>query len=315
MAGVAFTDYSGLGDLGRGKVRSRTKFFVHTPAFLDKSSLVLDRGFMWNGALVDVSLNFFQKDRGWETTFDVNLSDFMREPSSGFSEYLLNQSLDVLALHSASPFQAVIQGAQDELSFESNENYATGAIIEIEDIDQSLQMGMLLYTFEDTLLKALSWYRRGISAADPVLGFLAIWISLETVAAKFHEPNEETIGKSKKQIFQLLTKHLQKSGFQFFKPDTDELWNWIEASYKQRNDLVHGLRALNPSSNELLRQEIPHLKSIVTAILRVMLDLRCKENEMIVEVVSQAEQRKKQQAEIDGRIQKSKTAIGEQLPR
>lgn len=314
MGRVAFTDYSGLGGFGRGKVPSRTRFFVHTPAFLDESQHVLNHGFMWNGALAEVRLDFLQKNRGWEATLDVSLSEFIREPSSGFAEYLLNQSLDILSLRSASPFQCVIQGVTDDVPIESSETHPAGAILTINDIDQSVRIGMLLYTFEDALLKALSWYRRGISTADPVLAFLAIWNSLETVSVKYHAQSEETVGKSKKQIFQLLTDHLSKSGFQFFKPKTEELWEWIAASYEHRKDLAHGLRALSPSSNEELRRALPRLKSVVTAILRVMLDLRCKENEEIAQVISQAEQRKKEQAKIDDKINRSNHTIEEEKP-
>lgn len=132
MGRVAFTDYSGLGDFGRGKVPCRTTFFVHTSAFLDESQHVLNHGFMWNGALAEVRLDFLQKCRGWEATLDVNLTEFMREPSSGFAEYLLNQSLDVLALRSASPFQCEIQGVPDDVPTESSDTHATGAILTIK---------------------------------------------------------------------------------------------------------------------------------------------------------------------------------------
>jgi len=314
MARVAFTDYSGLRDFGGEKIACRTKFVVYTSAFLDEPQHTLDHGFVWNGTLAEVRFVFSQKDRAWEVTLDVNLPELMREPSAGFAEYLVNQTLDVLALRSASAYQCVIHGVQNELPFESNGAHAMGAIITIDDIDQSVRMGMLLYTFEDTLLKALSWYRRGISTADPVLGFLALWNSFETVAAKFHAQSAETSGKSKKQILRLLTDHLSKARFQFFKPQTDEMWNWIETSYEQRKDLAHGLRALSPSSNVELRTAIPKLRSVVTAILRVMLDLRCKENEEIVGVVDQAEQRRKQEAEMDERISKSKGAAREEEP-
>jgi hypothetical protein len=218
----------------------------------------------------------------------------MREPDSGFAEYLLNQSLDTLALRFASPFQCVAASEEHLTLAGSNASHSVGAVVGIRDIDESIRMGMLLYTFEDTLLKALSWYRRGISATDPVLGFLGLWNSLETVASKFHTPNEETPGKSKKQVAQLLSEHLRKSGFQFFKPDSDEMWNWVETTYKSRKDLAHGLKALNPSSNDELRRAIPKLKSVVTAILRVMLDTRCTENEEIAQVLKQAEELKKQ---------------------
>jgi hypothetical protein len=236
---------------------------------------------MWNGAFAEVRIEVYQKKRGWHATLDVNYPPFMREPSSAFAEYLLNQSLDVLAIRFASSFQCVIQGLPEDLPLESDEGYGVGAIITVNDLDQAVRMGALLFTFEETLLKALSWYRRGISTADPVLGFLAIWNSLETVSAKFHEKSEKTTGKSKKQIFQLLSDHLSKSGSQYFNPKSDDLWNWIEASYELRLDIAHGLRALDPSSNEKLRQAIPRLKSVVTAILRVMIDLRYKENKMI----------------------------------
>lgn len=314
MSRAAFTDYSGLRDFGRRKVSCRTRFFVHTLAFLDENQHVLDHGFIWNGTLAEVRLDFSQKTRGWEATLDVNLPELMSEPNSGFAEYLLNQTLDVLALRSASSFQCVIQGVLGDSPAEFDEAHTTGAIVTIKDLDQAVRMGMLLYTFEGTLLKALSWYRRGISTVDPVLGFLAIWNSLETVAAKFHKQSEETVGKSKKQIFQLLTDHLLKSGIQFFKPKTEELWNWIEASYGQRKDLAHGLRALSPTSNEQLRKLIPQLKSIVTAILRVMLDLRCKENGMIAEAITQAEQRKQEDAEADAKLDNLKSAVGKEEP-
>jgi Apea-like HEPN len=302
MARVAFTDYSGLRDFGREEVACRTKFFIYTTAFLSENQHAFDYGFMWNGTAAEVRFDFTQKDRVWATTLDVNLSGFMREPNSGLAEYLINQSLDVLSLRSASPYQCVIQNAHDELPFESGEAHAAGAIITMDDIDQAARMGMLLYTFEDTLLKALSWYRRGISTVDPALGFLALWNSLETVAAKFHVRSDEIRGRSKKQILRLLTDHLSKSGFQFFKPQTDEMSNWIEISYDKRKDLAHGLRALGPSTNRELRDAIPRLKSIVTAILRVMLDLRCKENDMIVKVFDQADLLKKQQVKTDNEI-------------
>jgi hypothetical protein len=51
MSRVAFTDYSGLGNFGRTSMVCRSRFFVITPAFLDKNEHALDHGFVWNGAL------------------------------------------------------------------------------------------------------------------------------------------------------------------------------------------------------------------------------------------------------------------------
>ena len=294
MSRVAFTDYSGLGNFGRTNMVCRSRFFVITPAFLDQNEHVLDHGFVWNGALGKSRFELHQQEGGWAVSIDVDLSGFMHEPDSGFAEYLLNQSLDTLALRFASPFQCVAASDEHLTLAGSKASHSVGAVVGIRDIDESIRMGMLLYTFEDTLLKALSWYRRGISSADPVLAFLGLWNSLETVAAKFHTPNEETPGKSKKQVAQLLSEHLQKSGFQFFKPNSDEMWNWVESNYESRKDLAHGLNALNPSSNDELRRAIPKLKSVVAAILRVMLDTRCTENEDIAQVLKQAEKLKKQ---------------------
>lgn len=292
MARVAFTDYSGLKPMKMPASRTRIRLFVETPSVLDPSECeVPASGVVLNGMLVEFQTRLKQEYGGW--TADVEVVSDTLEPNASFAEFYFNQTLDIAALRHASPFQVLpksdIQHGAAPARFR---DATTSAVITAEDFDQSTRLAFLLYTLETDLLRSIGWYRRGLSSPDPLLSFLGLWNSIEIAAARFCQKSEKTEKGSKNQIFQLLTDYLPKSGIQFFTPNTSELDTWIKDNYDMRLNIAHGLGSTELNLFRRSEAMIPKLRSVATALLRVLTDARCKENENIVTAIQQAEKKK-----------------------
>lgn len=290
MARVAFTDFSGLKPVHMSESRTKTRVFVETPAVLDPSDCQLaPSGVVLNAMPVEFQTRLRQEAGGWIADVEV-VSDSL-EPTASFAEFYFNQTLDITALRHASPFQIlpasdVRRGATQSRFHDTT----TSAVITADDIDQSTRLAFLLYTFETDLLRSIGWYRRGLSSPDLLLSFLGLWNSIEIAAARFCHKNEWTAKGTKNQIFQLLTDFLSKSGIQFFAANTDEQDTWIKDNYDMRLQIAHGLGSTDLHIFRKSEAMIPRLRAIATAVLRVLTDARCRENEQIVQVLKQAEE-------------------------
>jgi hypothetical protein len=289
MARVAFTDFSGLKPVKMPESRTRTYLFVETPSVLDPPEYRLPAsGVVLNGALVQFETRLTQEQGGWLAEVDV-VADTL-EPNTSFAEFYFNQTLDVAALRHASPFQVLPRSDATSSAGQTRfHNTSTSAVVTPEDFDQSARLAFLLYTLETDLLRSIGWYRRGLSSPDTLLSFLGLWNSIEIAAARFCQKNDKTDKGSKNQIFQLLTDYLPKSGIQFFKPNTEELDEWITKNYDMRLQIAHGLGSTDLSIFRNSEVMIPKLRSVSTALLRVLADARCKDNQDIVSAIQQAE--------------------------
>ena len=66
------------------------------------------------------------------------------------------------------------------------------AVIDGAEFRQCFEVSRSLNLQETTFLRALNWYRKGLYTEDPFDKFLALWNSINVVAAKYHTPNGRT---------------------------------------------------------------------------------------------------------------------------
>ena len=95
-----------------------------------------------------------------------------------------SQMLDVLALQINSP---LILSLTDRL-FRTTDTPNIRRIIELETWRECFREARLLALAEPTFLRALGWYRKGLTTEDPLDKFLAYWNSIEIVTSKYHPP-------------------------------------------------------------------------------------------------------------------------------
>lgn len=288
MARIAFMDFSGIKPLKKQRQRVRTSVFVETPATLDPSECQLpETTVVLNGRAVVFQTRLSQESGGWLAQIEVE-SDPL-EPSASFAEFYFNQTLDIAALRHASPFQVLPRGNEPITPHRTRfHNVSASAVITAEDITQSTQLAFLFYSLETDLLRSIGWYRRGLSSPDGLLVFLGLWNSIEIAAACFCEKNDKTEKGSKNQIHQLLGDYLPQSERQFFKPDSDELGDWIKRNYNMRVQIAHGLGSTELNTFGKSEAMIPSLRAISTAVLRVLSDARCRDNDYIARAIQQA---------------------------
>lgn len=117
-----------------------------------------------------------------------------------------------------------------------------------------------LYTLtEPTFLRALGWYRKGLSSDDPFDKFLAFWNSIETVTSKYN-PNKDACsnpGTNTKCHMWECIKSIWGE-IQDWKVIPNEL-SWIDENYETRKNIAHGIASIDI---EVIQQIIPKIEVI-----------------------------------------------------
>jgi len=87
---------------------------------------------------------------------------------------------------------------------------------------------------KSTLLRAMGWYRKGLTSSDPIDKFLAFWNVIQSLGAKFHTPTERTTNGAINQIFQCFIDYFGDQASWGLED------RWINTMHDMRNRLAHG---------------------------------------------------------------------------
>lgn len=118
-------------------------------------------------------------------------------------------------------------------------NYKINAILNLEDIRESFEIArsLNLHPVNNKLLRAYSWYRKGLNSENTLDKFLAFWNSISVVSDAYCENNERT---RKGIINRIWNCFIQIWGQNEDWPLIANDNNWINEHNEIRNQIAHG---------------------------------------------------------------------------
>lgn len=207
------------------------------------------------GAIKSISNLRFQADKELESgsyfesnvfitnhSNGINISVTVRAQNSDTASKLallfVGKMLDVLAFKVNTPLV---------VTFDENLNFKNKiqirAILDDVFFKDSFILSRELNLNELTLLRSLSWYRKGLNSEDPFDKFLAYWNSISILASKYHTKNDRTKLGIKNQIWDC---------FITLWGNDLNLWEyiegdkfWIDDNNELRDEIAHGLKTID----------------------------------------------------------------------
>jgi len=148
-------------------------------------------------------------------------------------------------------------------------------IVDRAEFESSFSEAQSLRSGSPSFLRALGWYRKGLTTEDPFDAYLALWNAIELVASKYYHyvptiDKDRAKAGSKSQLWEC---------FKALWGDCDH-WptitgnrNWIDNGYEIRTDVAHGRRSITVEDVEHVAAEIPKLSDVA---YRFLVDWRAR---------------------------------------
>jgi hypothetical protein len=157
-------------------------------------------------------------------------SDLARKAALVF----VGEMLDILALDLGLPVKLSLYDARAA----GHDSYSVKRAITEIDLRKFFRHARWFSEQERTFLRALSWFRKGLTTEDPLDRFLALWLAIEVVAGKYHPqlPADHGHG-SKSQIWESF-KSVWGEYAQW--PEIAGQRMWIDENYKLHKQIAHG---------------------------------------------------------------------------
>jgi len=193
---------------------------------------------------------------------ETNVTSFASNSSLAHKAaiFFVGQMLDSLALLTRQSLSLSFQ----DIKVDRYKEIPTRRIIEREEWLAAFKESRCLNEYEQTFLRALGWYRKGLCSQDPFDKFLALWISIEITASKYHTKDSKTKRGIKNQIWQcFVTLWGECEDWPIIPGDK----KWIENSYKIRKDIAHGLAPVTVQSIEEIISQIETLEEVAHCFL------------------------------------------------
>lgn len=172
----------------------------------------------------------------------------------------VNDSLDVLSC--ASDVRLAVSGVKSTKSLDSTTRAVhmsfSAHIVKICERDKFSEASRLLNELtrrDTTALRALGWYRKGLSGVDPFDKFLAYWNSIEILAEKYG-PEITDERKIKPRIKEMLRRYCGDSDTSF-----------VDEFYTYRNNIAHGAKPVNHDEITRISKKVPKLKDVAHQFL------------------------------------------------
>ena len=184
-----------------------------------------------------------------------------RDEANDVSVYFIGRMLDMLSLHIDTPLYLSIFKPQ----FRVSEDHVRRIVPENEWLT-AFEKGQRYGVVRSTFCRSLSWYRKGLTAEDPIDKLLAFWATLESIASKYAERNARAETGVINKICNCF----------------DQLWancdnwkvipseaHWINRFCQKRNDIAHGaLRIAYAENIREVAELVPKLKELAFNFLR-----------------------------------------------
>lgn len=150
------------------------------------------------------------------------------------------------------------------------EGYEIRRVLRANEVREAFREARSLSVDHPTLLRSLSWYRKGLYSDDPFDAFLAFWNSIETVAAEYyrHLDNvdlQRAGNGSKSQIWECFKSIWGPvADWPIISGDTD----WIDQNYETRIKVAHGVAAVDVDAVSEVVWKIETIRSVSCRFLR-----------------------------------------------
>lgn len=175
--------------------------------------------------------------------------------------YFIGRAIDILGLETGLPLHVSTTGSQ----FRRSEDHVK-FIVDEDHWLNCFEQGRLLGANRSTFSRALSWFRKGSTAEDPIDKLLACWASIEIIGARFARDNERTRRGTVNKICDCFE--------QLWGPATS--WpiirndpQWLNSCNTLRNNIAHGVVPLvDLSSIREISQTVPKLHELALEFLR-----------------------------------------------
>lgn len=148
-------------------------------------------------------------------------------------------------------------------------------LLEQREIEEAFDEAKYLRFGSPTFLRALGWYRKGISTENPFDAYLALWNAIELVASRYYRyvpsvDQERAKAGSKSQLWECF-KALwgECEGWPVIAGNK----TWIDLGYEIRNDVAHGRKGVTVEHVAHIANQLPELANVAH---RFLLDWRRK---------------------------------------
>lgn len=236
-----------------------TKVFVNGPIEIEKEISFKSRKDIESGSQLMSNIKITNTGDG----VILKVDSFASELKYGKKAALIfsGLALDVLSMKINCPLYVRLYDKIANINF--NDKNIQRTVTE-EEWRFAFKESRLLTFTAPTFLRALGWYRKGLLSDDPMDKFLAFWNSIEVVAGKYHTRNPRTKSGIINQIWQCF---LDLWG-------TPENWkvipnqeNWINENCETRQDVAHGLIAIDLDSIEIISNKIVIIEKLAHQFL------------------------------------------------
>jgi hypothetical protein len=138
------------------------------------------------------------------------------------------------------------------------------AMISPEEFRFCFELARELNLHENKLLRAFSWYRKGLFAEDPFDKFLAFWNSITVIADEYCNDNERTKKGTVNKIWDcFITLWGECINWEYIKGND----KWIDNNNEIRNRIVHGGVAVDVESVENVIVQLDTLQKVAYSFL------------------------------------------------
>ena len=149
------------------------------------------------------------------------------------ASYFVGQALDVLALRINLPMKIGVEIP----SRPHNQPTPTRRIISQGMWEEAFTLGRQYSLNRPVFSRALSWYRKGLIGENPIDELLSYWLSIETIAEKYHTIiRQPRIGMDKKVISLFKILWGNSESWEVI-PNQPEI---VTQFKNDRNDIAHG---------------------------------------------------------------------------
>lgn len=198
------------------------------------------------------------------TPFGININLSARADTDKLAKraalHYIGQALDVLALDIRQPLYISLHGGQPVRTTSSH----VRRLVEKDEWHSAFDNSRQLNQAFPQLLRALSWYRKGLYTEDPFDKFLAFWNSIENVACAY-DTSDACKNKGSKchiwECFKLLwgeyTAWPVIAGQNF----------WIDENYEIRKDIAHGIAPVNVRRVEEVLKRLDVIEEVAYTFL------------------------------------------------
>lgn len=182
--------------------------------------------------------------------------------------FFFGRVLDILAFRINMPL--FLSLTESETPRNSRVRQPVRRNIEDHEIKDSFQEADHLAIAEPPFLKSLSWYRKGLYTEDPFDKFLALWISIEIVAAQYYGSvtsidQERAKNGSKSQIWECFKALWGECDQWPIIPGNDR---WIDENYELRKDIAHGISSVDIEKVALVLDKLTVIPQVAHRFLQ-----------------------------------------------